>query len=110
MKRFIVTNQQEHQPTKHKETLASGLKDIAERMFGDDPADLGVAWNVVPKGFGFTAGALSSSTVVLCGMPDNTEHGRRVEFMKRINDLWVRTTGIDPNKLAIFTTSKLLSD
>ena len=108
MTRFIVTNQQDHQPTEHKETLASGLRDIAEQMFQHDPADSAVAWNVVPKGFGFTAGELSSSTVVLCGMPDGMEYSKRVEFMQRINELWVRTTGIDANKLAIFTTSALL--
>ncbi len=108
MTRFIVTNQQEHQPTKYKEALASGLKDISKRMFGDELASPGVTWNVVPKGFGFTAGELSSSNIVLCAMPDSTEYGKRVEFMERINELWVRTTGIDANKLAIFTTSALL--
>ena len=108
MTRFIVTNQQDHQPTEHKEALASGLKEIAKQMFEHAPADSGVAWNVVPKGFGFTAGELSSSTVVLCAMPDNTEYSKRVEFMERINELWVQTTGIDANKLAIFTTSALL--
>ena len=108
MTRFVITNQQEHQPTEHKETLASGLKAITKQMFGRDVSDSGVSWNVVPKGFGFTAGEPSSSTVVLCGMPDNTEYDQRVEFMERINDLWVRTTGIDANKLAIFTTSALL--
>lgn len=108
MTRFIVTNQQDHQPTQHKEALAEGLKSIADETFEQAPAGSVVNWNVIPKGFGFTAGELSSSTIVLCGMPDSTENSKRVAFMERINDLWVQTTGIDSNKLAIFTTSALL--
>ena len=105
MTRYIATTQQGHVVENHMEELTVGIQGIASEFFGNDPINSEVRWKVIPKGFGFTAGQLSSSTVLLCIVPDELEYSTRVEFMKRINAFWVKETGIDSNKLAIFTTS-----
>lgn len=106
MTRFVTTIQEGHVAGELRETLTQGLQAAAARTLGDHPSDAEVKWKVMRRGFAWTAGHPSNSSVVFCLVPDELDYEIRVRLMEEVNDLWVRTTGADANELLVFTTSQ----
>lgn len=108
MAKYIATIQEGHEAEGLQEELTAGLKDIAASTLGDERESTEVKWKVIPKGFGWTAGRPSNSSVLLCVVPEKLQFKTRATFMTRVNDLWVEKTGADSNELLIFTQGKTL--
>ena len=106
MPRFIATIQEGHVAQGRQESLARGLQAIASQSFGDDPDAPAVSWKVIPKGFGWTAGKASNTSVVFCSVPEGLPQPERVRLMTTINDFWVDSTGSKANELLVFTVSE----
>ena len=49
--------------------LSEGLRQLAREAFGDAPEAVEIQWISVPEGFGFTAGAPSTSSLVVRSVP-----------------------------------------
>ncbi len=108
MAKYIATIQEGHPAQSIRDELASGLKAVAEGALGDDPATTDVVWKIIPKGFGWTAGRPSNSSVLLCVVSEDLQFKARANFMSKVNDLWVSKTGADPNELLIYTQGTTL--
>ena len=105
MTTYIATIQEGHIAEGLKAELTFELESIANDSLGGEAE---VKWKVIPKGFGWTAGRPSNSSVLLCVVPDGLPFKTRANFMSRINDMWVKTTGADPNELLIYTHGEAL--
>ena len=105
MTTYIATIQEGHAAESLQRELTSELANIATESFGDESE---VKWKVIPKGFGWTAGRPSNSSIILCVVPEDLEFKTRANFMSRINEMWVDKTSSDPNELLIFTQGKTL--
>ena len=93
---------QEGQPAdERREELAAGLREIGVAAFGDDPAAQRVSWNVVKRGFGFTAGEPSTSSIIIRSVPPGLRDDRREAFMRKVCDLWERVTGCTTNEVVV---------
>jgi len=80
--------------------LARGLQKIGRDLFGD-PEDAEVAWIAIRKGYGFTAGKPSSSSLVARTVPFGLSQARREEFMTRVCKLWKDATGCSDAEIVV---------
>ncbi len=103
MTKCIATIQEGHKGEGLQEELAAELKRIAALSFEDQVDDLEVKWKVIPRGYGWTAGKPSNSSVLLCVVPEALPFKTRAKFMHRVNDVWIDTTGADASELLIVT-------
>ncbi len=75
------------------EPLEAGLRRLAREFSGDDPADVGIRWTRQPKGWAWTAGQPSTSSIVVRSVPVGYDDGERERFLRAVCDLWVEATG-----------------
>ncbi|MEM1191230.1 MAG: hypothetical protein AAGI72_22055 [Pseudomonadota bacterium] len=74
--------------------LAAGIgRIVRESELGAEPA---IAWVVVPRGNGWTAGEPSSSAVVTLTTP-LIDQALRIRMLTALCDLWVEQTGCEVN-------------
>ena len=93
---------QEGQAADRKRTeLADGLLRIGQEAFGDDPSRTEISWNVVKKGFAWTAGEPSTSSIVVRSVPVGLAPDRREAFMRRVCDLWTNVTGCSIEEIVV---------
>ena len=88
-------------PQQRKDVLEQGLRRIGQDAFGDDPAATEIAWIVVEKGFGWTAGEPSTSSIVVRSVPVGLPLDRREAFMRKVCDLWEHETGCSINEIVV---------
>ena len=79
--------------------LEGGLKRLGREFFGDDPAEVGIRWTRQPRGWAWTAGAPSTSSIVVRSVPVGFDDTRREAFLRAVCDLWVDTTGCSVNEV-----------
>ncbi|MEM9292412.1 MAG: hypothetical protein AAGD01_12080 [Acidobacteriota bacterium] len=103
MTQCIATIQEGHQAEDLQNELTAKLKKIAADAFHNPAGELEVRWKVIPRGYGWTAGKPSNSSVLLCVVPDALPFDRRSEFMHRVNEMWIDATGADASELLIVT-------
>ncbi len=75
------------------EALEAGLRRLARDFFGDDPAQVGIRWTRQPRGWAWTAGRPSTSSIVVRSVPVGWDDAERERFLRAVCDLWVETTG-----------------
>ena len=76
-----------------RETLDIRLVQIGAAVLGVAPDDITVSYEVIPHGFGFRGGELSTSSSVRSRIPDGFSQEKRVEFMRAVQDMWMEVTG-----------------
>ena len=103
MTQLIASIQEGQEADGLRDELAIGLRGIAAESFGGRPEDTDVKWKVIPKGFAWTAGKPSRTSVLICVVPEDLAYKTRARFMRRVNDFWVDETGTSANELLIFT-------
>ncbi len=81
--------------------LAEGLRRLGAEAFGDDPSETDIKWIVVRKGFGWTAGEPSTSSIVVRSVPVGLSLERREAFMRRVCDLWETETGCSIQEIVV---------
>lgn len=81
--------------------LARGLQEIGRALLGDPPAGGEIAWIAIAEGFGFTAGAPSTSSIVVRSVPVGFPDDRREALLTRISDLWQDVTGCSADEIVV---------
>ena len=81
--------------------LSERLVQIGAQVLGVIPDDITVNYEVIPRGFGFRGGELSTSSSVRSRIPDGFSQERRIEFMQAVQDMWMEVTGQTTAELVV---------
>jgi hypothetical protein len=81
--------------------LAAGLKQIGRDLLADPSDGIEIAWHSIARGFGFTAGAPSTSSLVVRSVPVGFPDAEREAFLSRVCELWTKLTGCSPNEIMV---------
>jgi hypothetical protein len=101
MPEYACLIQEGQRADRRRAELEDGLRRIGQDAFGDDPADSQVAWTVVRRGFAWTAGEPSTSSLVIRSVPPGLPLAQREAFMHRVCELWERVTGCSTNEIVV---------
>ncbi len=88
-------------PEEQRRILNERLVQIGARVLGVAPDDISVNYEVIPHGFGFRGGELSTSSSVRSRIPDGFSQEKRVEFMQAVQDMWMEVTGQTTAELVV---------
>ena len=81
--------------------LEEGLRRIGQESFGDDPAVTEFSWIVMKKGFAWTAGEPSTSSIVVRSVPPGLPLEQREAFMRKVCDLWEAEAGCSIDEIVV---------
>lgn len=84
-----------------REALNLRLVQIGAAVLGVPQDDITVSYEVIPHGFGFRGGELSTSSSVRSRIPDGFSQEKRVEFMQAVQDMWMEVTGQTTAELVV---------
>jgi hypothetical protein len=101
MRLYVCMIQQGQTADRKRSELADGLRRIGQESFGDDPSETEISWNVVKKGFAWTAGEPSTSSIVVRSVPVGLPLERREAFMREVCDLWQNVTGCSIQEIVV---------
>ncbi len=99
MDRYACIIQEGQAADRERGALEAGLKRLAREFFGDDPAEVGIRWTRQPRGWAWTAGEPSTSSIVVRSVPVGYDDVQREAFLRAVCDLWVETTGCSVNEI-----------
>ena len=88
-------------PEEQREILNVRLVQIGAEVLGVPPDDITVSYEVIPHGFGFRGGELSTSSSVRSRIPDGFSQEKRVQFMQAVQDMWIEVTGQTTAELVV---------
>ncbi len=88
-------------PEDQREILSARLVEIGGQILGIPVDDITVDYEVIPHGFGFRGGEISSSSAVRSRIPDGFSQEKRVEFMQAVQDMWIEVTGQTTAELVV---------
>ncbi|MEM1230532.1 MAG: hypothetical protein AAGI15_08355 [Pseudomonadota bacterium] len=83
-------------PDRQRTALAGALDAFAREQFG---VGLQARWVPVAPGYGFTAGAPSSSSVVSLAAPEPLTQDRREAALRALVALWTEHTGCSVDEI-----------
>ena len=93
---------QEAQSAHHEQAkLEAGLRRIGQECFGDDPSQTEFSWIVMKKGFAWTAGEPSTSSIIVRSVPVGLPLDQREAFMRKVCDLWESEAGCSINEIVV---------
>lgn len=84
-----------------RETLNLRLIQIAAEVLGEPPDDITVNYEIIPSGFAFRGGLPSTTSNVRAAIPPGFPQATRVEFMQRVQDMWMEVTGQTTDELVV---------
>ena len=84
-----------------REVVNIRLVQICAEVLGEAPDDVAVNYEVIPHGFGFRGGEISTSSSVRSVIPIGFSQEKRVEFMTRVQDMWIEVTGQTAAELVV---------
>ena len=88
-------------PPRLRPDLKSELARISTSLLGGSPADVEVEFTVIPHGFGFRGGEISTTSMVRGLIPPGCAQEVRVDLMQRICDRWCEITGCATDELIV---------
>lgn len=88
-------------PEDQRRILSERLVQIGAQVLGEAPDDISVSYEVIPHGFGFRGGEISTSSSVRGRIPDGFSQEKRVEFMQAVQDMWIEVTGQTTAELVV---------
>lgn len=88
-------------PDRERKALAEGLAKIGQEFFGDAPGATEIRWVVVKKGFAWTAGEPSTSSIVVRSVPPGLPDAEREAFLRAVSELWVEETGCSIDEIVV---------
>ena len=103
MPHYACMVQEGHAAERERHRLSEGLKQLAQKTFGDTPAQVEIRWITIRKGFGFTAGKPSTSSLIVRSVPTDFDDERRAAFMTKVCDLWQDVTGCAADEVVVTT-------
>ena len=98
---YNCTTQEGVIPEEQRQILNQRLVQIGAEVLGVAPDDISVNYEVIPHGFGFRGGELSTSSSVRSRIPDGFSQDKRVEFMQAVQDMWTQVTGQTTAELVV---------
>ena len=98
---FNCTIQEGVIPEETRRILSERLVQIGARVLGEAPDDISVNYEVIPHGFGFRGGEISTSSSVRSVIPDGFSQEKRVEFMQTVQEMWIEVTGQTTAELVV---------
>ncbi len=101
MKRYTCMIQEGQAAHQKQSALAEGLLRIGREAFGDDPGETEIAWVVVKRGFAWTAGEPSTSSIVVRSVPAGLPLDEREAFMRQVCALWESVTGCSIDEIVV---------
>jgi hypothetical protein len=84
-----------------RRALTEGLARIGQECFGDDSGTADVAFRVVKKDFGWTAGEPSRSSLVIRSVPPGLPLDEREAFMRKVCALFEDVTGCSTDEIVV---------
>ena len=103
MPHYACMVQEGHAAERERHRLSEGLKLLAEDTFGDTSAQVEIRWITIRKGFGFTAGKPSTSSLIVRSAPTGFDDAQRTAFMTKVTDLWQEVTGCTADEVVVTT-------
>ena len=88
-------------PDDLRPNLSSELARISTSILGGNPEEVEVEYTVIPHGYGFRGGELSTTSLVSGYIPPGCEQETRVELMQQICDMWCELTGCSVDELVV---------
>ena len=99
MAQYVCMIQEGQEPDRRREALANGLRNLANRTFGEAADAVEIRWVPIAKGYAWTAGELSTTSIVVRSVPVGYPNDQREQLLRSICDLWVETTGCSINEV-----------
>jgi hypothetical protein len=90
---YVCMIQEGQEPDRRREALANGLRNLAHRTFGEDADAVEIRWVSIAKGYAWTAGEPSTTSIVVRSVPVGYPNVEREQLLRSICELWVDTTG-----------------
>ena len=81
--------------------LQSRLAEIATDVLGGSSADVVVEFEVIPHGYGFRGGEISTTSLVRGQIPPGCAQEVRVDLMRKICDMWCEVAGCTVDELIV---------
>ena len=88
-------------PDDLRPTLSSELGRISAGVLGGSADDVTVEYTVIPHGFGFRGGEISTTTSVRGQLADPLDQETRVELLQRLCDMWCEVTGCSVHEVIV---------
>ena len=101
MSQYACLIQEDQRADHERAALEQGLRRIGQEAFGDDPGATEVRWVVQKKGFAWTAGEPSTSSIVVRSVPVGLPLDQREAFMLEVCDLWESVTGCSIDEIVV---------
>lgn len=70
--------------------LRADLEAFSQRAFA---ASAHILWITVPQGSGFSAGSLSTASIIMAEAPSPLGQPRRAALLQELSELWIARTG-----------------
>ena len=81
--------------------LQSRLAETATDVLGGSSADVVVEFEVIPHGYGFRGGEISTTSLVRGQIPPGCAQEVRVDLMRKICDMWCEVAGCTVDELIV---------
>ena len=81
--------------------LVSGLVRVTTSVLGGSPDDVDVEFTVMPHGYAFRGGEISTTSSVRGTIPPGCQQETRVQLMQQISDMWMGLTGCTVYELVV---------
>ena len=98
---YVCVIQEGQEASQKRDALAEGLRRIGQEAFGDDPAAIEISWIDVKRGFAWTAGEPSTSSIVIRSVPVGHPDDQREAFMRKVCELWEQQTGCSTDEIVV---------
>ena len=98
---YTCTIQEGVIPPEQRDELRENLIQIGSSILGVAQDDITVEYEIIPRGFGFRGGEVSTSSSVRGRIPDGHSQETRVQFMQAVQDMWIRVTGQTTAELVV---------
>jgi hypothetical protein len=77
------------------------LAETATDVLGGSSADVVVEFEVIPHGYGFRGGEISTTSLVRGQIPPGCAQEVRVDLMRKICDMWCEVAGCTVDELIV---------
>ena len=88
-------------PDDLRPTLSSELARISADVLGGSADDVAVNYEVIPHGFGFRGGEVSTTSSVRGLLAEPLDQETRVELLHQLCDMWCEVTGCSVHEVIV---------
>ena len=88
-------------PDDLRPNLVSELARVTTSVLGGSPDGVDVEFTVIPHGYGFRGGEVSTTSMVRGTIPPGCEQETRVHLMQQLCDTWMELTGCSVDELVV---------